>query len=264
MSRMMGGHEGPTPAPAGGVPVQRVLEPAAKRLEHYGDAFGEGSVREGMVARRSPALTAFGEELPPKFIELDETTSNYEQDPTEPEAKPPKSGGHFKNVFGKDKERARAVAVMMENYRATDEKYTASEAFIHQWSQVQGLLNQDNVSGSKLEKQAVAALEKRTEVTDVPGSLPDSIYRQNISGTAAKEVLGVLLPEGEDTLTFEEGDAAFDKVMSTVNGKSTRNIVRTFNEIKKDSGSPQYRIKGGGLRRVDKNFQLRFDIVEDR
>ncbi|MFD7071386.1 hypothetical protein ACFV97_29620 [Streptomyces sp. NPDC059913] len=162
----------------------------------------------------------------------------------------------------KDQDRGRAVAVMMENYRATDEKYTASEAFIHQWSQVQQLLNQDGVSGSQLKRQAAAALENRTKITDVPDSLPSSLYRQNISGTAAKKVLGALLPEGADTLTFEEGDTAFDSVMSTVNGKSTRNIVHTFNEIKKDSGSPQYRIKGGVLKRVGENFQLRFDIVE--
>ncbi|MFF8697237.1 hypothetical protein ACF08W_34060 [Streptomyces sp. NPDC015144] len=102
----------------------------------------------------------------------------------------------------KDQDRGRAVAVMMENYRATDEKYTASEAFIHQWSQVQQLLNQDGVSGSQLKRQAAAALENRTKITDVPDSLPSSLYRQNISGTAAKKVLGALLPEGADTLTF--------------------------------------------------------------
>ncbi|MEW2622948.1 hypothetical protein [Streptomyces sp. NPDC048106] len=262
VSRMVGGHEGPAPAPTGGVPVQRVLEPAATRLEHYANAFEDGGEREGMVAKNSPALAAFGEELPPKFIELDETTSNYVPDPEQPEAKPPLSGGHFKNVFGKDKDSDRAVAVMMENYRAKEEKYTASDAFIHQWSQAQQLLDQEDVSRSRLERQAAAALGNRTEVTDVPDRLPNSIYRQNVSGTAAKAVLGALLPEGKDTLTFKEGEDEFESVMGTVNGKSTLNIVRTFNQIKKDSGGPQYRIKGGGLRRVGENFQLRFDIVE--
>ncbi|WP_158835912.1 hypothetical protein [Streptomyces sp. NRRL S-350] len=143
---------------------------------------------------------------------------------------------------------------MMENYRYPPEEYTASEAFIHQWSRAVAMFNANAFSK--------AMLKVPTKPEDVPDRLPDSIFRQNVSGPAAKETLGGLFPEGADTVTFQENDPTYEKVLATVNGKSTRNMVSTFNEIKGLPDNRKFRISGGAITRVQGNFQLRFDVTD--
>ncbi|MFG2226165.1 hypothetical protein [Streptomyces sp. NPDC048644] len=253
-------------ASGGGVPVQRAgRAPAPERLGEYADAMADPDKREGMSARRSGALTTFGRPLPGRdqMYDMDETTPDYEEHPTHPTSKAPLSGGHFHNLYGRDGQGS--VAVMMENYRAPQEKYTASEAFIHQWSQAVALFEKTvGKSDGQLKKLATKALQESTGPADVPDKLPDSIFRQNISGEEAKEALGRLMPEGKDDLEFTAGDATYDQILTTVNGKSTKNIVSTFNELKRHAGgNGSFRITGGGLRRdASGNFQLRFDVGE--
>jgi hypothetical protein len=246
-------------SPAGSAaPVQRALDPAPERLEHYLDAMKSGE-RDAMPAGNSAALTELGRALPGQLVQLEEQTADYEPNAKDSVGGEPESGGRFQNLYGRDEHGS--VAVMMENYRSKKEKYTASEAFIHQWSRANALFE----GGGPVKRgPATKELGKRTDPSRLPDRLPDSIFRQNISGPKAKEVLNALLPAGKSELSFTaQGDrAAYDAVMATVNGKSTLNIVRTFNELHGLAGTAAHRITGGRVKRDGNgNFQLRFDIT---
>ncbi|WP_395574117.1 hypothetical protein [Streptomyces sp. BK79] len=248
-------------APAGGAaPVQRALDPAPERLEHYLDAMEKpGGERDAMPAKNSAALTELGRAIPGQLVQLEEQTGDYEPNAKDSMGGEPEAGGRFQNLYGRDEHGS--VAVMMENYRSKKEKYTASEAFIHQWSRANALFES---GGPVKSKAATKELGNRTDPGRLPDRLPDSIFRQNVSGPRAKEVLNALLPEGRSELSFTaQGDrAAYDAVMATVNGKSTLNIVRTFNELHGLSGTAAHRITGGRVKRDGNgNFQLRFDIT---
>jgi len=237
--------------PAQGVTVQRARPPAGERLKAYGEAM-EGGTRSTAKAKRSPALSAFGRPIPANLVDLEEQSTNYAADPDNPQGNVPQAGGRFENLYGQDEEGT--LAVMMENYRNPGEEYTASEAFVHQWSRAVAMFNA-NAFGKTM-------LKVPTTPEDVPDRLPDSIFRQNISGSAAKETLGELFPVGVDTVTFQENDPTYEKVLATVNGKSTRNMVSTFNEIKALPDDQKFRISGGAITRVQGNFQLRFDVTD--
>ncbi|CAM5463581.1 hypothetical protein SCALM49S_09204 [Streptomyces californicus] len=211
---------------------------------------GKGG-RSVSEARRSPALTAFGRAIPQNLVDMDEQSADYTPDSDSPQSKPPEAGGHFENLYGRNDDGA--LAVMMENDRSRDEKYTASEAFIHQWSRAVAMFNAGGL------RQGGAQVLTKPE--DVPDRLPDSIFRQNVSGDAAKETLGALIPEGADTVTFQENDTVYQSVLKTVNGKLTMNIVHTFNQIKHLAGDREFRISGGAIKRVQGDFQLRFDVT---
>ncbi|MFF6929136.1 hypothetical protein [Streptomyces californicus] len=232
------------------VTVQRALPPADERLGTYLETMGKGE-RSVSKAWRSAALTAFGRAIPRDLAEMDEQSADYTADSDSPQSKPPEAGGRFANLYGRDDDGS--LAVMMENYRSREEKYTASEAFIRQWSRAVAMFNAGGFHKG--------ALKVPTKPEDVPDRLPDSIFRQNVSGDAAKETLGALIPEGADTVTFQENDAIYQSVLKTVNGKSTMNIVRTFNQIKHLAGDQAFRISGGAIKRVQGNFQLRFDVT---
>ncbi|MFC7892308.1 hypothetical protein [Streptomyces sp. NPDC057381] len=241
-----------------GPPVQRALDPAPDRLGHYLDAMESGE-RDAMTARQSKAMAEMGRAIPQQLVQMEEQTADYEPNAEDSVGGEPQAGGRFANLYGRDEHGS--VAVMMENYRSKQEKYTASEAFIHQWSRADALFGSGGpVNG----KSAARELGKRTDPGQVPARLPDSIFRQNISGPKAKKVLGDLLPEGQSELSFtEQGDQeTYNKVMNTANGKSTRNIVRTFNELHGLSGDAAHRISGGRVKRDGNgNFQLKFDIT---
>jgi hypothetical protein len=238
-----------------------VRPPAVERLARYADAMeADGSMREAISARRSVALSEFGRSIPPRLVDLDEKTANYVEDPTDSQGRPPLSGGHFHNLWGRDEHGS--VAVLMEIYRARNETYTASEAFVHQWSVADELFKVENLTASKIDRQAEAMLRKQTLRERVPGRLPDSIFQQNISGPEAKKALGSVLPEDQNAAEFMAGDGVYTQVLNTVNGKSTRNIVSTFNEIKGLAGDAAFHIAGGGIKRdVNGNFHLRFDVT---
>ncbi|MEU4178026.1 hypothetical protein [Streptomyces sp. NPDC026589] len=237
--------------PARGVTVQRALPPAGERLETYVKAM-ETSTRSVRKAKRAPALTAFGRAVPENLVDLEEETSDYTPDSENPQGKAPEAGGRFENLYGRDADGT--LAVMMENYRSPEEGYTASEAFIHQWSRAVVMFNEDVFNKTMLKVP--------TKPEDVPDRLPDSIFRQNVSGDGAKKTLGALFTEGTDTVTFQENDPIYKEVLKTVNGKSTNNIVRTFNEIKGLPEAQKFRISGGAITRVQGNFQLRFDVTD--
>ncbi|MER5814529.1 hypothetical protein [Streptomyces californicus] len=237
------------------VTVQRALPPADERLGTYLETMGKGE-RSVSKAWRSAALTAFGRAIPRDLAEMDEQSADYTADSDSPQSKPPEAGGRFANLYGRDDDGS--LAVMMENYRSREEKYTASEAFIHQWSRAVAMFNAGGFDKGGFGK---GALKVPTKPEDVPDRLPDSIFRQNVSGDAAKETLGALIPEGADTVTFQENDAIYQSVLKTVNGKSTMNIVHTFNQIKHLAGDREFRISGGAIKRVQGNFQLRFDVT---
>ncbi|WP_217246236.1 hypothetical protein [Streptomyces sp. AC602_WCS936] len=240
-------------------PVQRALDPAPDRLGHYLDAMEKpGGERGASRAKRSRALTELGRAIPEQLVEMEEQTADYKPNATDSVGGEPEAGGRFQNLYGRDEHGS--VAVMMENYRSKQEKYTASEAFVHQWSRASALF--DGGEGIK-PKPATKELGARTDPGQVPDRLPDSVYRQNISGPQAKETLNSLLPEGQSELTFTEQDQkTYEAVMRTVNGKSTLNIVRTFNELHGLKGKSAHRITGGRVKRDgDGNFQLRFDIT---
>ncbi|MEV6231383.1 DnaJ domain-containing protein, partial [Saccharopolyspora shandongensis] len=236
---------------------RRRFDPPEERLAHYLAAV-EGGERETMHARRSVALAEFGRPIPsPKLVDVDEQTADYRPHPTKPESEVPESGGHFHNLYGRDD--AGSVAVMMENYRARGERYTASEAFIHQWSKAEALFN-GVTKAREIDKRAPKVFGRTTTPEDVPDRLPDTIFRQNISGPVAKEVFGNLLAGGSG-VDFVARDGVYAEVMRTVNGKSTRNIVDTFNELKQLPEDQKFHISGGGVRRDGSGgFQLRFDI----
>lgn len=209
--------------------------------------------RTATKAKRSPALSAFGRAIPEQLVDLEEQSANYKVDSEDPQGKPPVSGGRFENLYGRDEQGS--LAVMMENYRNSGEEYTASEAFIHQWSRAVAMFNAKDFK--------TAMLKVPTKVEDVPDRLPDSIFRQNISGPEAKKALGELVPEGADSVAFAANDETYGKVLATVNGKSTKNIVTTFNEIKKLPDDRKFRIAGGAIKRDPQgNFQLRFDVTD--
>ncbi|NEA08850.1 hypothetical protein G3I27_11750 [Streptomyces sp. SID10692] len=240
----------PSEQAARDVTVQRALPPADERLGTYLETMGKGG-RSVSEARRSPALTAFGRAIPQNLVDMDEQSADYTPDSDSPQSKPPEAGRRFANLYGRDDDGS--LAVMMENYRSREEKYTASEAFIHQWSRAVAMFNAGGFDKG--------ALKVPTKPEDVPDRLPDSIFRQNVSGDAAKETLGALIPEGADTVTFQENDAIYQSVLKTVNGKSTMNIVHTFNQIKHLAGDREFRISGGAIKRAQGNFQLRFDVT---
>ncbi|GAA3048951.1 hypothetical protein GCM10020229_70470 [Kitasatospora albolonga] len=61
--------------------------------------------------------------------------------------------------------------------------YFASDVFLTQWQAVDALAQQNGADGIK-QKDVAKQLGKQPVA--VPSGLPDSIYRQNISGTPAK------------------------------------------------------------------------------
>ncbi|NUQ97860.1 MAG: lonely Cys domain-containing protein [Streptomyces sp.] len=253
-------------APAASAAPRRTLAPASERLTAYAEALTEeddetpGS-REVMWAKRSPALKTSGAALPERFVEIEDSTVGYTPAEENPEANVPQSGGRFVNLFGRYDD-GTTLAVMAENYRAPGEGFTAADAFVHQWSTATSVLVGDKLSAKNLSKKITADLQRPLSAADVPDRLPDRIYRQNISGARAKKVLNEVLGEDMSTIQFALGDAAHEKVLETVNGKSTLNIVRTFNELKGHASDDAHLITGGTLLRDSNgNFQLRFDIA---
>lgn len=228
-----------------GVDVQRVTDPQ-QRLDNY---VGAATERDFMKVRQSPALSGDDRELPEKFYQLEEQTPNYDNDA--------ETGSRFSNLFGKQGDNS--VAVMMENYRYKEGSgdWFASEGFMNQWTSANKLFGMDSVNGKKATQELAA---QKNLPGDLPDTLPDQIYRQNISGEAAKQALGTILGD-QDSITFQQGDPTYQAVMGTVNGKSTKNIVATYNQIKKLPENDQYAINGGRLYRSGHNLQLRFDIA---
>ncbi|MER5794215.1 lonely Cys domain-containing protein [Streptomyces sp. NPDC001980] len=259
------GTPAPAPAPQPSGP-RRALLPAPERLDLYvaalkdGDAETPGS-REAMWAKRSTALTAAGVDIPPRFVQIEDVTVGYTPAEENGEANAPLSGAKFMNSYGRTDD-GTTLAVMGENYRAPGEGFTAADAFIHQWSTAHVLLAGEKLSAKKLATAVGKDLERPKSAADLPERLPHRIYRQNISGPAAKKALGGLLDAETSTRRFTAGDESFEQVLRTVNGKSTNNIVKTFNELKGYSGDDAHLITGGALfRDSNGNFQLRFEIV---
>ncbi|MER6273800.1 lonely Cys domain-containing protein [Streptomyces sp900105755] len=257
----------PAPAPVPQQPgARRALLPAPERLARYVAALKDVTAetpgsREAMWAKRSTALTAAGADIPPRFVQIEDVTVGYTPTEENGEANAPLSGAKFMNSYGRTDD-GTTLAVMGENYRAPGEAFTAADAFIHQWSTAHPLLAGEKLPAKKLAVAVGKDLDRAKSAADLPERLPDRIYRQNISGPAAKKALGGLLDAETSTRQFTAGDEAYEQVLRTVNGKSTDNIVKTFNELKGYSGDDAHLITGGALfRDGNGNFQLRFEIV---
>ncbi|MBB0229602.1 hypothetical protein [Streptomyces calidiresistens] len=231
-------------------------------MKAYMQAFGKGSTREVVKARKSPALKAF--EAPFTFlVDVEERTADYSAVKENPQSERPLTGGSFQNLYGEEG-KGKFFAVMRENYRAKDTTYTASEAFINQWTSfrrcIEGpegdrVTNMKKLLGSLLDHKGADQL-----AAEIPDELPARIYRQNISGGSARATLDPLLPREEQWVDFSKGDHRHQQITEeTINGKSTAHIVATFNDAKKPV--PSLHITGGRLLRDrDGNFHLRFDI----
>ena len=236
----------------------RQLEEPPARLDAWLKARNPDDTEIGRVKNVPPAMASFGAKEFDDMIEIGERSGDYQADPRSASAYPPVSGGMFKNVFTKRGEGHSAL--MMENYRAQGKDapaYTASDAFLNQWAAAHAVLGSAE-SNKAREKSITTRLGATTAYASrLPDTMPTTIYRQNISGDAAKEVLGGILgSRASADLTGPELELVLAK---TVNGKATRNIVSTFNEVKRPA-SP-YRITGGALNKDSNgNFQLRFDI----
>ncbi|WP_406148953.1 hypothetical protein [Streptomyces sp. NBC_01012] len=258
-----------------GVPVQRIVKDPQDRLDAWikNTNAHKKDADVAAKAKRSSALEAFGRTVPGDMIEIGEESQDYKSDPQDASGKPPLKGGAFKNLFGKDDEGT--FAVMMENYRQGKDTedpetgevnpapaYTASDAFLNQWSAADSLGGSSGGrSSNDLNKTVKGALaENKTAATGIPDKLPDRIYRQNISGKQAKETLGAILGD-ESRVSFVENSDKYDQMMKTVNGKSTLNTVRTYNEVKGLPPERAYFIAGGELTQdTSENFHISFDI----
>jgi hypothetical protein len=253
------------------------LAPAPDRLKAWLDAVDVRNM--DIIPFKDPvknvplALKSFGAGPFKEMIEIDQSSTNYEANsagPSGASADAPKHGGRFKNAFAKDG--AEYVALMMENYRAGKEKYTASDAFLVQWGAVHQVLGSDQTDKNEIKNEIKIKNEMKRIIADLkakeaqeawkyytawlPATLPKSIYRQNISSDKAKEVLEKIFEKQTYELTADDLE---EVLTETPNGKSTRNIVKTFNEVTGQA----YRITGGALRRNAGNFQLRFDIGKE-
>ncbi|GAA1069093.1 hypothetical protein GCM10009665_75960 [Kitasatospora nipponensis] len=274
----------PAPQSDGRPAVVQRLKPFPERMADYKNAVRKNkSATSTSTANRSRAVAAFApvggdeakeedrEDRPLRLVQVEERTDDYTTALLNPEANPPTAGGSFTNLYGRHG--ADNIAVMMENYRAPTETYTASEAFLHQWSAVHRSLGSD-FEDNALPKQVKTHLGPAGDGEfPAPDELPSSIYRQNISGTQAKKALEKLLPDGP--LDFADGSDTYREIMETVNGKSTLNIVRTFNnawttfnEAQRARGAAErpvrpYRIPSGSLVKDGTNFHLRFDLTRD-
>ncbi|MFJ6851589.1 hypothetical protein ACIQM3_13790 [Streptomyces sp. NPDC091271] len=258
-----------------GVPVQRIVEDPQERLDAWIEKTNahEKSADVGGKARKSSALTAFGREVPAEMIEIAEESKDYKADPQDASGKPPLRGGAFKNLFGKDD--AGSFAVMMENYRQSKDTadpetgevvpspaYTASDVFLNQWTAAHSVLGTSGgLSGGALNKKVKGALAaEKTASTAIPDELPDRIYRQNISGEQAKQTLGGILGD-KSKVSFPEDSVEYRQMMGTVNGKSTLNMVGTYNKVKKLPPERSHFISGGELTKdAGGNFHISFDI----
>ncbi|TQK44152.1 uncharacterized protein DUF4157 [Streptomyces sp. SLBN-118] len=252
-------HAGPSAASAG----KGAAPDASTRWSNYLTDMKTGEQEISKVTGGSPVMKAFGDNAELEhFYDLEETTAGYRR-PATPDEKG--VGAHFENSYGKTKD-GKGIAVMMENYRySSPNKWFASEAFMNEWATANRLFKEPgvgNLSRSQLAKKGRELLRAPKGPQDLPDELPSTIYRRNIDNPDTKKTLGELL--GQQTrLDFREGDAAYLKVMtSTVNGKTTGNIVTTFNSLKglPEEGARGFHISSGSIVKDGTNLHLRFNI----
>ena len=238
-------------------PGRKPLVPAPERLSNYHKTMAGGENDALKVKKATGVLALEGREPQAGARQYEQTSADFEEATGNAAGGRPVKGGKFANLFGEDAQ-GKSFAVLMENYRAkeTAHPYTASEAFLHQWAAHR---KSDGLS----DKKAGQELGKAFSPDDVPDRLPDHFYRQNISGDAAKAALKDVLGD-RNRLDFDArdtGDAAVRKILATDNGKSTANIVRTFNDLKGgEDGGGGVRITTGSVIRDDNgNLHLRLD-----
>ncbi|WP_255359806.1 toxin glutamine deamidase domain-containing protein, partial [Kitasatospora sp. Root187] len=208
------------------------------------------------------------------MFDVEMTSDGYKVHPDRPESEAPVAGAKFKTAFGYTED-GRSFAIAVESYRYNGEKdangvrirpgvpYFASDVFLTQWQAVETLAAENGPEGikpNKIEKQ----LGKNQPVA-VPTGLPDSIYRQNISGTAAKVALVSIM--GADAGPYNRvatPEQAARLLTETQNGSSTQQIVDQFNDVSGRQEGERLEISQVlVIREANGSFHLRLDVQQE-
>ncbi|MGW4652388.1 toxin glutamine deamidase domain-containing protein [Kitasatospora sp. NPDC004289] len=208
------------------------------------------------------------------MFDVEMTSDGYLPHPTSPESQAPLAGAKFKTAFGYTDD-GRSFAVAVESYRYNGEKdandvrikdgvpYFASDVFLTQWQAVDALAQQNGADGIK-QKDVAKQLGKQQPVA-VPSGLPDSIYRQNISGTPAKAALVAIMgPDAGPYNRVATPEQAARLLTETQNGSSTKQIVDQFNDVAGRREGERMEInRVTVIREANGSFHLRLDVGQE-
>ena len=251
-----GGDEPPVDKQPEPAPPKKKLAPAQDRLDDWKNNVDQDSQDVMHVKKPGPAQTAFGDTQHDRMFQIDQKSHDYKANEHASEGEPEK-GGNFQTVFGKNGDKTSAV--VMETYRSRQETYTGSDAFLHQYGAAHQGLNHPGGNNPQLKAVNNHLGSDASYADRLPDSPPNTIYHQNISGKQGKSELdNILGGQSHADLTPDQLNHVLNQ---TDNGKSVRNIVSTFNDVKGLSGDGAFRVTGGAVAKDSNgNHHLKFDV----
>ncbi|MGW1084558.1 hypothetical protein, partial [Kitasatospora sp. NPDC002522] len=237
---------------------QHAAAAAEQRMRTYSASTDTEVIEIRRLSRALPAISAdaarAGDSVA-SAVQIDQVSTDYRSDPDRAADRPPLSGAAFRNAYGRTAG-GKTFQVVLEAYRAPGTGYFASDASLTQWKAAH-----DGGTPAEVTEKLAAPT-----TPDLPTTLPDLIYHQNISPGAAADTLTRVLAEagGADSRELRPTDPAFQQVLRTDNGKAVANLVRQYNQLADLPDGAGYTIGGAAvLRDRNGNLHLRFDLERE-